>query len=73
MEITETTKPVERTFTIELTENQLKNLGVILGDSIPNCVKDSIAGVYKSTFPGIVYENTLPLYERIVDIFKTNK
>lgn len=43
MKITDTTpKPSERTFTIELTENELKNITLILGRSIPNTIRKDI-------------------------------
>lgn len=73
--ITETTPPpVERTFTIELTENQLKNLGLALGTIVPNEMKKLIDDKdwRAKTFPGIVYENDY-LYDKIIDILKANK
>jgi len=75
MKIIETTPPpVERTFTIELTENQLKNLGLAMGTIIPNAMKKLINDKtwQAKVFPGIVYEDP-HLYDKIVDVFKANK
>lgn len=75
MKITETTKPVERTFTIEFTKNQLMNLGLALGTIIPNEMKRIIDddSWEREPFPGIVFEDTTTLYTKIIDIIKTNK
>ncbi len=73
MKITETTKPVERTFTIELTENQLKNLGLALGTTMPSRLARMIKeGDFIEDFRDTVYEDC-GLYEKIIDIFKVNK
>ena len=75
MKITETTpKPVQRTFSIELTENQLMNLGLELGTIIPNDIESLVQNKDWSAlvFPGIVYER-LHLYEKILDILNINR
>ena len=75
MIITETTpKPVQRTFSIELTENQLMNLGLELGTIIPNDIERLVRNKEwpVMVFPGIVYER-LDLYDAILDILKKNR
>ena len=67
MKITETTPkvtPPPRTFSIELTHNQLKLLAIIVGHTVPDNVKIDIAN---SKFRGGLYDAE---YENICDMYE---
>ena len=72
MKLIETTKPTQRTFTLELTENELANLAIALGKISPNDIKKTIEDKSWETryFPNVVYERSY-LYDRIVEMFKS--
>ena len=69
MNITEE-KPKERNFTIELTENELKLLGVIVGNTIPNDLKECCKG--DSFILDVEYESDFVrvFYDKIINILK---
>jgi hypothetical protein len=61
--------PPVRKFNIEFTENQLKNLAVLLGGISVNYHKGKIENkVYVQIFGPVTYEN-LNLYDAIKDLF----
>ena len=74
MNITELTPPVTRKFSIEFSENELKALGIIVGN-IPKChVKDWIINPDFISFPHPPYSDEVKdmhanLYDKIVRVF----
>lgn len=75
MKISDTTpKPVERTFTIELTENELKNITLIIGLSTPNVLKKMIEmdNWNVKVLGGMTFINPNDYYDKFKDAI-TNK
>lgn len=77
MKITETTPPpVPRTFSIDFTENELKMLGVIIGNTKPYEIKDLVENKDNSwrleNFKGITYDHSfiMSFYEKLTKAFK---
>ena len=68
MKITNTTpKPVERTFTIELTENELKNITLIIGSAYPHKVETRIdSGDLIPELKGIRHINPSHTYSKLL-------
>ena len=71
MKITDTTpKPLERTFTIELTENEFKNIALIVGTSIPHTIQKMVEENHHNVqYLGgnITYISTVRLYSEMRD------
>ena len=75
MNIIETTvkpTPPPRTFSIELTENELMNLALILGTHRPADIRNIIDNNHweAKEFPGIKYESGQGMYDTISAILK---
>jgi hypothetical protein len=78
MKITETTPPpapVERKFSIEFTENELKLLGMVLGNCDTGDIHDQIRDRdwTAKVFPGIKSDDNFVYhsYDKIKDLFKS--
>jgi hypothetical protein len=71
--IKDITPKVARKFSIELTENQLKVLGIMLGDIVPADIKRIIENNdWRSIVFGDVKYEDFRLYDQILEILKVS-